>query len=95
LTSPLQCPWGGNFDASEYVIEGTYYKKFSRGEDTYQYLDKSVTAHVDAHLVQACKFNMKQASYRVKGGEPVYKISSEVLEVIHQSLREWLEQDDD
>lgn len=32
-------------------MEGTYYKKFGHGEETYKYLDNSVTAHVGAHLV--------------------------------------------
>lgn len=85
---------GWEFEAGDFVIEGTYYKKFGRGEDTYKYLEKLVKAHVAAHLVRACKFTMKQASYRVKGGEPVYKISSEVIEVIHQSLREWADQNE-
>lgn len=61
----------------------------------YKFLEKLVTAHVGAHRVCACKFNLKQTSYHVKGREPVYKIYSEVLEVIHQSLWQWLEQNDD
>ena len=37
-----------------------------RGEFTYTYLDKSVVAHVAAHLVRACKFCMKQAPYMLE-----------------------------
>lgn len=86
LQAPLQCPWGAEFEAGDYVIEGTYYRKSGRGEFTYTYLDKSVVAHVASHLVLACKFRMKQATYCLKGGDPVYKISSEVVEIVRQAL---------
>ena len=59
------------------------------------YLDKSVVAHVAAHLVRACKFCMKQAPYCLKGGDLVYKISLEVVEVVRQSLAQLWENDDD
>jgi hypothetical protein len=33
--------WGGEFEAGDYVIQGTYYQKYGVGDKTY----------VDAHLI--------------------------------------------
>ena len=88
LQAPLVYPWGAKFKTGKYINEHTYYRKFGRGEITYTNLIKSVIAHMAAHLVWACKFHMKHAPYSLKGGDPVYKISSEVIEVMPQSLVE-------
>ena len=95
LKAPLSCPWGAEFEAGDFVIEGTYYKKSGRGEYTYTYLEKSVVAHVSSHLVLACKFRMKLAPYCLKGGDPVYKISSEVVDVVRHALAQMWENDDE
>jgi len=95
LQAPLACPWGAEFEVGDFVIEGTYYKKSGRGEYTYTYLEKSVVAHVSSHLVVACKFRMKLAPYCLKGGDPVYKISSEVVEVVRHALAQVWENSDD
>ena len=50
--------------------------------------DKAVAAHVEAHLVQACKFPMVLASHRVKGSF-VYKVSYETQQICEDALREW------
>jgi hypothetical protein len=38
------------------VIARTYYKKHGRSTNTYVFLEMSTVAHMDAHLVRACKF---------------------------------------
>jgi hypothetical protein len=89
LQEPLICPWGGNYSAGDEVIRAKYYKKFGCGEKTYVLCNKAVDAHVDAHLVRACKFPMTLASHRVKG-TPVYKMSSETQSMCEDALREGL-----
>ena len=42
--------------------------------------------HMDASSVLACKFAMPPASYRVKGGDRVYKLSDESIDVIKRAL---------
>lgn len=88
LQEPLSCPWGGTFNVGDAVIRGKYYKKYGHGDKTYVFCDKAVDAHVDAHLVRACKFPMILASHRVKG-TPVYKLSAEFQHVCEDALREW------
>ena len=88
LQEPLSCPWGGVFDAGDEVIRAKYYKKYGRGDKTYVFCDRAVDAHVDAHLVRACKFPMLLAAHRVKGS-PVYKIASESKKICEDALRDW------
>lgn len=87
------CPWGGDFKRGDYAIAGTYYKKHGRSSDTYVFLDTAAVAHVDAHLVRACKFPMRLAAHSVKGGSAVYKLSQETRAVIEQALQEWWAQE--
>lgn len=88
LQEHLNCPWGGVFSAGDEVIRAKYFKKFGRGDKTFVFCDKAVDAHVDSHLVRACKFPMILAAHRVKGS-PVYKMSKESLRVCEDALREW------
>ena len=88
LQEPLSCPWGGVFAAGDEVIRAKYYKKFGRGDKTYMFYDRAVDAHVDAHLVRACKFPMLLAAHRVKG-TPVYKITAESKRICEDALRDW------
>jgi hypothetical protein len=88
LEETFTCPWGGIFKAGDVVIREKYYKKFGRGDKTYVFCDKAIDAHVDAHLVRACKFPMTLAAHRVKG-TLVYKMSSESQRVCEDALREW------
>lgn len=57
------------------------------------FLDTAAVAHVDAHLVRACKFPMRLAAHSVKGGSAVYKLSQETRAVIEQALQEWWAQE--
>ena len=88
LQEPLSCPWGGVFAAGDEVIRAKYYKKFGRGDKTYVFCDRAADAHVDAHLVRACKFPMLLAAHRVKG-TPVYKITAESKRICEDALRDW------
>jgi hypothetical protein len=85
----LQLRVGGEFEAGDYVIQGTYSQKYGVQDNTYVYLSESRAAYVDAHLVRACKFPMTLASHRVKGDAPVYKMSGDTLTMIEESRREW------
>ena len=58
---------GGLFRARDAVIRAKYFKKYGRGEETYVLCNKVVDAHVEAHLVRACKSPMVLAPHRVKG----------------------------
>lgn len=88
LQEPLTCPWGGEFSAGDEVIRAKYFKKYGRGDKTYVFCDRAVDAHIDAHLVRACKFPMFLASHRVKGS-PVYKITAESKRICEDALRDW------
>jgi hypothetical protein len=89
----FSCVWGDESEAGDYVIQGTYYQKYGVWDNTYVYLSESRAAYVDAHLVRACKFPMTLASHRVKGDALVYKMSSDTLTMIEESLREWWARD--
>jgi hypothetical protein len=88
LEEPLHCPWSSIFAPRDEVIKVTYFKKHGRGDKTYLFCDKAVEAHVDAHLVRACKFPMVLASHRVKGS-PVYKMSSNNMRMCEDALQDW------
>ena len=77
----------GVFRAGDAVIRAKYFK-YGRGEETYVLCDKAVDAHVEAHLVRACKFPMVLAFHRVKGS-PVYKVSYETQQICEDALWEW------
>jgi hypothetical protein len=59
----LTYPWGYNFNVGNEVIHGKYFKKYGRDDKSYVFCDKAVDAHVDAHLVRACKFPMVLATH--------------------------------
>jgi hypothetical protein len=63
----FEFPWGGEFKRGDFVVSGTYYKKFGRGDNTYVYLDKAVVAHVDSHLIRACKISHDPSMSSSKG----------------------------
>ena len=87
LQEPLTCPWGG-FSARNEVICAKYFKKYGRGDKTYVFCDRAMDAHVDVHLVRACKFPMLLVAHRVKGS-PVYKITAESKRNCEDALRDW------
>jgi hypothetical protein len=87
LKESLHCPWGGIFAPGDEVIKAKYFKKHGRGDKTYVFCDKAVKAHVDAHLVRACKFPMVLASHRVKDS-PVYKMSSNSMRLCEDALQD-------
>lgn len=89
VEAPFTCTWGGEFDAGDFIIGGTYYKKHGTSDNTFVFLEKSQIAYVHSHLVRAVKFTMTIASHHVKGGDAVYKMSSETLECVRSVLREW------
>jgi hypothetical protein len=80
----FECPWGGRFEVGDHVISTTYYQKWGRRElQNYVFLRTSQPAHVDASIVLACKFQMIPRQHRVKGGDPVYTLPEETLDVIN------------
>jgi len=89
VQSAFTCSWGGEFQEGDFVIGGTYYKKHGTADNTFVFLDRSNVAYVHAHLVRAVKFSMTLASHMVKGGDRVYRMSSETLECIKSVLTEW------
>jgi hypothetical protein len=62
--------------------------KHGRSVDSYVFLDTSSVAHVDAHLIRACKFPMSLAAYSMKGHSGVYKMTQETRAVIEEALRD-------
>ena len=84
---------GGNFKRSDYAIAGTYYMKHGRSADPYGFLGTSSIAHVDAHLIRACKFPMSLAAYSEKSHSAVYKMTQETRAVIEEALRDWWAQE--
>jgi hypothetical protein len=87
------CPWEGDFKRGDYAVAGTYYMKHGRSADLYVFLDTSSMAHVDVHLIRACKFPMFLAAYSVKGHSIVYKMTEETRAVIEEALRDWWAQE--
>jgi len=53
----------------------------------YVYCDKAVDAHVDAHLIRACKFSMTLVVYQLKE-TPVYKLFAESECIYEDALQE-------
>jgi hypothetical protein len=84
---------GGDFKRGDYAVTETYYMKHERLVDLYVFLDTSSVAHVDAHLIRACKFPMSLAAYSVKGHNAVYKMTQETRAVIEEALRDWWAQE--
>ena len=52
------------------------------------FCNRAVDAHVDAHLVRACKFSMVLIAYKIKGS-PIYKITSKSKKICKDALRDW------
>jgi hypothetical protein len=59
----------------DYIVARAYDIKHGRSTDLYVFLDTSSMAHVDAHLIRACKFPMSLAASSVKGHSAVYKMT--------------------
>jgi hypothetical protein len=85
------CPWGTTFREGEFAIAGHHYQKYGRGHNTYVLLADSPVAHIEAHLVRACKFPMVLAPHTVKCNTAVYKLTSDAEAVIKSSLLDWFE----
>jgi hypothetical protein len=64
-----------DFKRGDYVVAGTYYMKHGRSADSYVFLDTSSMAHVDVHLIRACKFLMSLAAYSMKDHSTIYKMT--------------------
>lgn len=85
----FDCVWGGHFQAGDSVISGTYYQKWGRRDaNNYVYLRNSREAFVDSSSVLACKFHMIPRNHRVKGGDAVYGVPEETVDVINTALEE-------
>lgn len=85
----FQCIWGGQFQAGDSVISGKYYQKWGRQDsNNYVFLRNSREAFFDANSVLACKFQMIPRQYRVKGGDAVYNMPEETVDVINTALEE-------
>lgn len=82
----FDCVWGSSFHAGDSVVAGTYYQRWGRSNRSYVYLSESRLAYVSADLVKACKFLMRPANYRVKGDDPIYKMSEDTLALITSSI---------
>ena len=86
------CPWGGRFKEGDFVIKAIYHQKWGRSNShNYVFLKDSRPAYVDADIVLACKFQMLPRAHRVKGGDPVYSLPPESLDVITCALEEYHE----
>lgn len=84
------CPWSGPIKRGDSVITATYYQKWGRTtSQNYVYLRDSAPAHIDADIVLACKFQMMPRAHRVKGGDPVYSVPPETVDVITCALEEY------
>ena len=82
----FNCVWRGEFEVGQYVILGKYYQKYGRGRNSYIFLKDARPVYIDATLVLACKFSLLPATHRVKGGDPVYVLTNESIDVIRTSL---------
>jgi len=87
----FKCAWGPEFEAGEFIIQGTYYQKWNNG---YVYLGNSQPAHIDAHLVVHGKFVMIPKPIRQKDGEVTYDISDNNLAIIRAGLH-WFKEGED
>ena len=91
LEFDLECVWGGKFQAGDAVISGKYYQKWGRrASNNYVFLHNSREAFLDANSVLACKFQMIPQQHRVKGGDAVYNVPEETVDVINTALEEQL-----
>ncbi len=76
----------GKFEVGDQVLAGTYYQKWGRGEFSYVHLCSSQVTFIHVDLVLVYKFRMLPTHHRVKGGNVVYQLLKETLEVIKTSL---------
>lgn len=83
------CPWGGDFRRGDHALCATYYQKYGRARNTYVLLDRSKIAHVEPHLVRACKFPMVLAPHTVRGSTAVYKLGPETEQILKDALSHW------
>ena len=85
----FDCIWGGHFQVGDAVICVMYYQKWGRRDsNNYVYLRHSRPAYVDCTSVLACKFQMVPRQHRIKGGDLVYALSEETVDVINTALEE-------
>lgn len=85
----FDCVWGGHFQTGDTVLSGTYYQKWGRRDsNNFVYLRNSEPAFVHCSAVLACKFQMVPRQHRVKGGEAVYTLTDEAIDVINTALEE-------
>jgi hypothetical protein len=80
--------WGCEFIAGDLAIGGTYYQKWGSSNKSFVYLSESNVAYIHAHLLCASKFPMPPANHRIKGDDPVYRLSDETLELIRTAINE-------
>jgi hypothetical protein len=80
------CSWSDKFEVGDQVVINIYYHKWGRGEFSYVYLSNFQITFIDVNLVLACKFPMLLACHRVNGGNVVYQLLEETLEVIKISM---------
>jgi hypothetical protein len=90
----FDCVWGVHFEAGDTMLCATYYQNWGRREtQNYVLLRNSRPAYIDCSLVLACKFQMIPWQHRVKGGDPVYTLLDETMDVINTALEEFQEEE--
>jgi hypothetical protein len=88
VVDPFKYVWGCEFNASNYVIGGTYYQKWRISSKSFVFLGESRIAYIDAHLICMCKFPMPPPHHRVKGDDSIYQLSNDTLVLISSALQE-------
>jgi hypothetical protein len=88
VTESFRYVWGCEFVAGDLAVGGTYYQKRGSSSKSYVYLSESNVAYIHTHLLCASKFPMPPANHRIKGDNPVYRLSNETLELIRIAINE-------
>jgi hypothetical protein len=75
--------WSGKLvEKGDEIVEGLYYRRQGRKENSYVLLrDEAVSFHY-SHLILRSKVSMKQAPHKQKGGTSVYQLSEHALQSI-------------
>jgi hypothetical protein len=79
--------WGVTVTRGDEVVEGLYYQRQGRRENSYVLLQDVGAACVYSHLVCANRFSMTRAQHKQKSGTSVYQLSDSALAHIHEAVR--------
>lgn len=78
--------WQNKWEAGDWLLRGHWYHRKKKNSKTFVLLDTSPEAYCYSHLILCAKFPMPITTHHCKGSISTYVLSSEVEEIILQSI---------